>query len=203
MNNAWILIPGGLVVLGLVGFVGCGGAGSSTIDGSGTGSNGGVATNGGVNPADAGPGGNTGSLSCGNATCAIPAEVCCLTPTSGGVAYGCETGKCAIPDAGLTQGDDGGAKQADINVVTLGCSAQANCAAGSVCCATRSDATGTVSSCQVGTSCGNGNGGRDGIQLCDPAAPAASNGCPTGQQCISDNIRDLGLPTTFGRCKKP
>ena len=199
----------GIVLAGSLGvalFVGCGGASASTIDGSGGdgggGSNGGVSTSGGVNPADAGPGGTTTSLSCGNTTCAIPAEVCCITPTSAGTAYGCETGTCALPDAGRGNGgDDGGGQNGnqggDVNLVTLSCSAQANCPTGTVCCATMSDAKGTVTACQMGASCS-----KDGIQLCDPAAPTASNGCAAGQQCVSDNIRDLGLPTTFGRCKK-
>ncbi len=189
--------------LGAAVFVGCGGASVSSIDGAGgdgggSGSNGGVATNGGVNPADAGPGGTTTSLSCGNTSCAIPAEVCCVTPTSAGLAYGCETGTCAIPDAGRGTGNGGNGNQGgDVNLVTLSCSDQANCPTGTVCCATQSDSKGTVAACQMGTVCS-----KDGIQLCDPAAPAASNGCATGQQCTSDNIKDLGLPPSFGRCKK-
>lgn len=193
--------------LGLALFVGCGGAGTSTIDstggdgGGGGGSGGTGATSGGVNPADAGPGGTTTQLSCGNTSCAIPAQVCCITPTSAGLAYGCETGTCALPDAGQGNGGDGGQGGnqggGDVNLVMLSCSDQANCPTGTVCCATRSDATGTVAACQMGTSCQ-----KDGIQLCDPAAPAATNGCPSGQQCISDNIQDLGLPASFGRCKK-
>jgi hypothetical protein len=213
---AWVVVPGSLL---LAGFVGCGGAGSSSIDsgdaGGGTttgGPNGTVSTSGGVNPADAGPGGNTSSLACGNATCAIPGQVCCLTPTAGGVAYGCEIGTmCAIPDAGA--GNNGGNNAADggngngngnggapdVSVVTLACTDTANCPAGSVCCATRSDATGTVSACQTGTTCSaKGNA----AQLCDPTAPAASNGCPAGQPCTSANVKDLGLPASFGICGK-
>ena len=198
---------------GIIGFawlVGCGGAASSTIgdstaDGGPGSANGGGVVSGGVNPSNAGPGGNTATLSCGNATCNIPAQVCCITRTAAGNAFACEPGSTCTPvtaDGGVATGGGGGGGGGDGGfdtgggdnpTVTLKCTDTANCAAGSICCVTRSDATGTVAQCVAGTTCG-----KDSAQLCDPKA--TSTGCAAGQMCTSDNIHDWGLSAPFATC---
>lgn len=137
------------------------------------------------------PGGSTSTLSCGSATCSIPAQSCCITnpPGPNNFAFACVTGGCAV-DAGPGGGGD--------PPTALKCSGQANCGPGTVCCVSTGNNT-TTSECKA--SCGGGGGGGgDTAQLCDPAAPAASNGCPQNAPCSTNNIGDWGLPNTFGTC---
>jgi hypothetical protein len=95
------------------------------------------------------------------------------------------TGSCSSPDSGVGGGD----------VTQLGCTATANCAAGSICCVKQSS-SGPVSSCVMGTSCG-----QNAAQLCDPNA--MPTGCPMSgdrSMCSSDKIQDWGLSPPFATC---
>jgi hypothetical protein len=128
-----------------------------------------------VNPPDAGPGGNTGSIPCGTTTCAIPAQSCCVSQSDNGTAY-----SCSAADAGCGGGDNSALK----------CSGAANCPPGQVCCV-RTTNNGAASDCQ--TAC-NGNQ----AQLCDPKA--TPTGCDAGVNCSNNNIGDWGLPPTYATC---
>lgn len=142
--------------------------------------------------ADAGPGGNTSSLTCGTASCAIPSQVCCSTRAQGGASFqfSCVTGAaCPVPDAGPGSGGGGG------RPTTLKCTSNANCAANEVCCITQNNNT-TGSSCMTQAACDGAPG--DTAVLCDPANPAV--GCPAADPCSSDNINDWRLPPGFGTC---
>jgi hypothetical protein len=141
---------------------------------------------GGSNPPDAGPGGGgTTIISCGATTCAIPAQSCCVERVGGATNFGCFTGAaCPAVDAG-------------VDVASLKCSSQANCAAGTVCCATQVG-NGNAATSQCAATCTGGNT----AQLCDPNAAGGVTGCPAvdGGACSSKNISDWGLPATYATC---
>ncbi len=199
----------GVVGMVLVGFVACGGAASSTITDTGAGDAGGDGSsasaeggngngNGGGVDGGGGPGGNTTSVPCGMATCALATQVCCVVRNNGATIYQCANGSCSNPDAGLPTGGNGGGGGG--NVTSLKCTAQANCAMGSICCIRQGGGGGqggVASECVVGTTCPN-----NGAQLCDPSA--MPTGCPTGggkdTMCSSDNIGDWGLSAPFATC---
>lgn len=183
--------------IGAAAWLGCGSEGAPiTIppeDGGSGGSSGapreagagGVTADGGIDPADAGPGGDTANVACGATTCPIPAEICCVSDVpNGGRGYVCVAGAtCPTPAGG---GD----------TTALQCTSAANCAAGTVCCV-KQDKGVTASACQP--SCGGGTGGGDTAQLCDRGAPDGG-GCPASAPCSNENIGDWGLPRTFATC---
>jgi len=198
----------------LIGFVACGGAGSSAITDTGVGlgdaggdgssasaegGNGNGNGNGNGSGVDGGgPGGNTTSVPCGTATCSLATQVCCVVRSNGATVYQCANGSCSNPDAGLPTGGNGGGGGG--NVTSLKCTAQANCAMGSICCIRQAGGGGqggVASECVVGTTC-PGNG----AQLCDPSA--TPTGCPAGggkdTMCSSNNIGDWGLSAPFATC---
>ena len=145
---------------------------------SGGGREAGSSTTGGVDPPGAAPGGNASSLPCGTATCALPAESCCVSDLgNGSLGYACIAAGAACGSGGA-------------NATTLSCSATSNCPAGSVCCA--SDATRPTSS-QCSSACGAKE-----VQLCDPKA--ATTGCAASAPCSSQNIGDWGLSTAYATC---
>jgi hypothetical protein len=162
--------------------------GSAANDASTTpGPNGSVVADGGVDPPDAGPGGDTSQLTCGTASCAIPAQTCCIAPVPGDPnrSYSCVVGStCPRPDGGGGRGDG--------EIVALKCSSGANCGAGTVCCVTQSNGV-TSSECKA--TCG-----QDEAQLCDQKAADAGTGCPQNAPCSHDNIGDWGLPRTYATC---
>jgi hypothetical protein len=174
--------------------------GSSSVDGGGTTGmdSGGIGTNeggGGNQDGGPGPGGNVTTLPCGTMSCNIPVQVCCVNQGGGGApdTYSCATGSCTA--GGVDGGADGGNQQGG-DVTALGCTGQANCAPGSICCITQSQQGVTSSSCVVGTTCG-----QNSAQLCDPNA--STTGCPaTGNRsmCSSNNIGDWGLSPPFATC---
>jgi hypothetical protein len=202
------MVQAALLLLMALAALGCGGATtllggdggtSNGSDGGPRGPTGSVVENGGTTAtADAGPGGTVSSLPCGVATCVLPAETCCVTGQGTVLSFACVAGPtCPQGDAGAGGSDDGGGPTGDTTmtgdgpgVTALKCSGQANCPAGTVCCATAAD-TGASSSCVM--QCG-----RRGVQLCDPAA--ATSGCSASEPCATAGASDLGLPPTFGVC---
>lgn len=145
-----------------------------------------VVADGGVNPPDAGPGGSTTTLTCGTATCSIPAQSCCVQGGGGTTSFSCVAGNCPVPDAGAGGGD----------VTQLKCSGTANCTSGNVCCARQQVVNGrdvVTSQCQA--TCTGGS-----VQLCDPKA--ATSGCAdAGATCVHPaGGGDLALPTSYGTC---
>ena len=142
------------------------------------------------------PGGNTTTLACGTEMCSIPAQSCCIDQSGRGAT--CVTGTDC---AGATPEDGGGAQgEGDAQgaggdqvggnegeSAALKCSGAANCGAGTICCVDQNGSSACAVSCK-----------RDEAQLCDPAA--GSSGCGDAGACSSMNIRDWGLPRTFGTC---
>jgi len=167
-----------LVIGGALACVACGGAGSTSTDLFGAGDGGGrdgSSTGGG---GDGGSGGNAQSIACGTTTCEIPRDSCCVYDTMP-PSYQCVTG-AACPSM-----NGGGAG------VSLQCSGAANCAAGTVCCVSRSS-TGVAATCKVVCT------GSE-AQLCDPNA--ASSGCSANAgACSTNNIGDWGLPKGYATC---
>lgn len=140
----------------------------------------GVTADGGIDPPGAGPGGDTGSISCGATTCLLASETCCITEPAGAGdrAYACVLGStCPAPNGG--------------DVVALKCTGAANCAAGTVCCVDQNNDD-TTSTCKA--TCGGNE-----AQLCDPKAGDAG-GCPSSDPCSNKDINDWNLPNTFGTC---
>ncbi len=137
------------------------------------------------------PGGSTAALSCGTASCFIPAESCCLTETGGAFSFACVVGS-SCPGAAGDGGGNGNGQNGD--TATLKCTGAANCAAPTVCCVSSVN-NGATSECK--TTC-DGGGGGDTAQLCDPSA--AVTGCAAAQPCSSRNIDEWGLPASFGTC---
>jgi len=161
---------------------GCGGAtvipdpGAGDAAASTDAANGTIVGDGG-NSSTAGPGGSQSTLACGDATCSIPAEVCCVYETSP-PKFLCVAG-AACPAAA---GGSGG--------TALSCSGASNCPSGTVCCV--SEVARVVSSqCRVACA-------KNEAQLCDPTATAT--GCPSSAACSSNNVSDWGLPTTYATC---
>ena len=140
------------------------------------------------------PGGSTGALSCGTASCLIPGESCCLSETGGTFSFSCVVGATCPAAAGDGGGNNNGQNG---NTATLKCTSAANCAAGTVCCVSKVN-NGATSECL--TSCGGGGGGGDTAQLCDPSA--ATTGCAAAQPCSSKNVDEWGLPPTFGTLRR-
>jgi hypothetical protein len=167
-----------------------GASSSGASSSSGGSSSGSVGPDGGLNPPDAGPGGTTSQITCGATSCAIATEVCCVSRTNAGTAYGCATGT-TCPGAGGGDGGGGGGGGGGGDVVALKCSGAANCAPGTVCCVDQTN-NGATSACLP--SCGQGQ-----AQLCDPTAGTAT-GCAVNQPCSSNNIGDWGLPRTYATC---
>lgn len=137
---------------------------------------------------DAGPGGNTTSLTCGAATCTIPGQTCCATLTNQSTfTFACEPG-AACPGA-----DAGGNGPIPVG---LACASAANCASGEVCCIVLDNNDVMTSACRTEAVCANSTGAS--AVLCDPATPSV--GCPVGAPCSSDKIDDWDLPNGFGTC---
>ena len=133
----------------------------------------------GGSPSDAGPGGTTAAIACGNASCALPASACCVYTSQNPpppFTYVCS------PQCPQAPGSDG--------LAQLKCSGAANCPSTQVCCVSRTN-TGSASECKAACT------GND-AQLCDPRSAQA--GCPANAPCSSDKIGDWRLPPTFGTC---
>ena len=165
------------------------GASSSSSSSGSSGSSGGprpaneagVTADGGIDPPNAGPGGDTKSITCGTATCPIPAETCCVSESNvGDNSYACVVGAtCPQPPGG---GD----------TAALKCSAASNCAPGTVCCV-REDNGNAASECKPAC-------GQNEAQLCDLKAGDAG-GCPPADPCSNDNIDEWGkLPESYATC---
>ena len=140
---------------------------------------------------DGGPGGNTTQMTCGSATCALPADTCCVygNANAGNAGagpsfiFGCAGGAtCPAEPAGYDPAN------------SLKCGSAANCAAGMVCCVTSDGPTNNLISSECKASC-------TAVQpaftarLCDPAA-APIGGCA----CSSNNIDSWTLPNGYGTC---
>lgn len=157
------------------------GSAGPTTDGGQNGDDGAVVADGGIDPADAGPGGDTSKLSCGAAACAIPGQTCCVSALTGGAstAFSCVNGPTCPSPAG------GG------ETAALACSGAANCPQGTVCCI-RSTNSGAASECKA--TCGKSE-----AQLCD--AKAANTGCSPTEPCSNESIDDWGnLPAGYATC---
>jgi hypothetical protein len=150
------------------------------------------ASSGAISPQDSGPTGVDATISadaggavlaCGNQLlCAVPAQTCCVGPSSGGMGGGPPVLTC-----------ENGATCNDPNAAALHCTAAADCAAPQVCCLSQQSTPGTS---QCGAQCGNGD-----LQLCDPNAQ--STGCPGGVACRPPNGRGgrtQQLPNGVGAC---
>jgi hypothetical protein len=134
---------------------------------------------------DAGPGGNTSTITCGSASCSLAGSFCCVYNNKNPppeFVFGCATGSGCPTRAGAK------------SPIALACSSAANCPASTVCClkddgnTIRSECAATcVDSSNVTTA-----------QLCDPSA--ATTGCPSSDPCSSDNINDWKLPNGFATC---
>ncbi len=143
------------------------------------------------------------SLPCGPSKCPLPSEVCCVFggPNGAGAVFSCADGDCsALFDGGF----DAGAQnpKGGLDLAQLKCEGQANCAAGSICCAQLISSAGkndiVTSACVVGKTCGDAG---PSAQLCDPAA--AVTGCPASgalSTCSSNNIASWELPPPFATC---
>ena len=140
---------------------------------------------------DGGPGGNTTQLTCGSATCALPADTCCVygnsnagTPGSGpSFIFGCAGGAtCPAEPPGYDPAN------------RLKCGSAANCAAGMVCCVTSDGPTNNLISSACAASCAAAQPAFT-ARLCDPAA-APVGGCA----CSSNNIDSWTLPNGYGPC---
>lgn len=147
-----------------------------------------IATDGGA-ITDSGPGGDGAAISCGSATCNLPAQTCCVyKEVSPPFVVGCSNGtNCPAPppDAG-----DGG-------VVSLGCELGANCNGSAVCCIEHNTNTGTiVSACK--SSCA-GSATVVSAEMCDPTAADAGCAQDAGA-CSSTNIGTWNLPNGFATC---
>lgn len=163
-------------------------SGGTNDGGDGGGSSSGGSADGGIDPPDAGPGGDTTKLTCGSASCALPAQQCCIAdlPGQGNRSYGCAP---TAGDAGCPP-PDGGGGGGGIDVTSLKCSGAANCPANTKCCVRQTNG-GAASECKADC---NGNE----AQLCDPNA--ATDGCPQQDPCSNDNIGDWGLSNAYGTC---
>jgi len=128
-----------------------------------------------------GPGGDPGTIFCGQSTCPIPASACCVYREQGDAGY-TYTFACSGQDTCPVR--DGG-----VPGVALRCSGSENCGVGKICCFS-DQGTGSRADCQI--SCGGG------IQMCNGRRPPA--GCPGAQTCSNANDSSLGLPTTYGTC---
>lgn len=133
---------------------------------------------------NAGDGNNSliSTLACGNQTCALPSETCCID-----IAPNPNVFKC-------TGGDAGGACGAGL--VELQCKSAADCAGSNVCCL---DATVDPAKATCQASCG----GVDHVMLCDPNGSAQANRCGDAGACGNQNIDTWGLTPQFGTCGDP
>jgi hypothetical protein len=183
--------------------VACSGSGDAeTLDLAAAGGQGGSAGAGGANPADSSvasdardagdakdpgwadmpdDGGSVNAaafIRCGQWLCALTwSRVCCVDNQST-TAFQCsDRGSCP---ASMQQ------------PVELGCSSDANCSAGAVCCLSHSSGTRSVSRCQ--TACYAGD-----VHLCSPGA--TKNGCEAFQKCEPGAITSWGLPAaSYSMC---
>ena len=143
---------------------------------------------------DASLGGDATSLNCGNTSCKLPNEACCLFPITNPpppfYAACSSGGSCpAIPaDAGY---DAGAATE-------LHCEVQANCGGNTVCCI-EAPASGNITAhCVSASACVASDAGTHSALLCDPALTDA--GCGGAGACSSTNIATWNLPNGFGTC---
>jgi hypothetical protein len=128
--------------------------------------------------AGGGPGGNGAALPCGTATCALPAEACCIyRDDKDKFAYACAMAMCP--------------PRKDRSVRTFRCSGQGNCAAGERCCLVKVEDSVYDARCSTASSCSL-------AQLCDPSAGDA--GCPSGDVCAGANIGSWDLPRGYATC---
>lgn len=139
--------------------------------------------------AEAGPGGDTGGMTCGAVRCPTSGAICCAYPSQRGDAFSylCVGGAtCPVADAG--RGDPQ-------TPTVLGCTTTSNCAIGTVCCIHTNEqnegAQSSTSACRP--TCTDKE-----AQLCDPAA--ATTGCAASAPCSSENIASWELPPTFATC---
>jgi len=122
------------------------------------------------------PGGNTSTLPCGDATCAIPTQACCAYRTTGQTTFLASCAATCPPAGGTTD-----------RVSTIKCSGGFNCAVGDRCCYSTN---GTSSEISCKASCGSGE-----VSLCDPGA---ANQCGLNRTC-----RRFGndtMPQSYGYC---
>jgi len=163
------------------------GTGTGTGKGSGSGSSSGTGT--GTGSGSSAPAYDGGSVGCGDAACAVPANVCCETKTGSGTgAVGVETCQPETMTCGGTN---------------LGCVGSANCPStgNTVCCL---NATGTDTaklSCEAPSTgdagaCGAG-GGLASAQICETNTECTSGNCGVWV-CTATTP-----PTVLHACYKP
>jgi hypothetical protein len=121
-------------------------------------------------PADASAGGDdsgpAGTMSCGNATCTLPAEFCCVTfAPRGGQMQACAT------DPASCMGQGGSPVQ---------CTSSTQCVGGQVCCGSNNNSFYSDVSCQPAP-CVVPPHGVEQVQFCDPQAPGDCP--PNAPQC--------------------
>jgi hypothetical protein len=151
---------------------------------------------------DAAPGGDGAALNCGNETCNLPVQSCCLYPLASpppAFFAACSTGgACPAtlpPDAGYEAGAP----------TSVGCEVQSNCTGVTVCCLESSTSGSVKSSCRAAGSCVGSDAGVDGATglsvalLCDPSL-GGDAGCGEAGACSGANIGTWNLPSGFGTC---
>jgi hypothetical protein len=142
-------------------------AGGSPPDtGTGVPVDAGAAQDSGTVATDSGP---PAVISCGNTTCPLPAEFCCVTFDQSGQQEACAS------DPGSCTGQGGSAVE---------CTSSSQCPAGQICCGTKPNSNSYSDvSCQAAP-CGSGS--VEQIQFCDPQGP---NDCPPdAPQCQQSTI---------------
>jgi hypothetical protein len=98
---------------------------------------------------------SSGTISCGNATCTLPAEFCCVTTSQGTQSQTCATD----PASCKGQGDS-----------PVQCTSSTQCPQGQVCCGSNANNFYSDVSCQPAP-CGGTTGGVEHVQFCDPQSP--------------------------------
>lgn len=135
---------------------------------------------------EAGPGTSTTELRCGDKTCSIPGQTCCVDFSQGPpeeISFACVNGSdCPAPDSGSTAGQPG---------VALKCAGAANCQVGTACCITKIQTT-IFARCTP--LCGTGE-----AQLCEPNTSVSGCSNVSGS-CSNANVDSWGLPSSYATC---
>ncbi len=123
--------------------------------------------------------GGATTLVCGNQSCSLPSESCCVNLTG--------------PTLTCTGGDGSTCAQGN---VALKCAKALDCPNNDVCCldATVDPALGACSATCTGA---------DHITLCDPNGSAQANKCGDAGACGNANIATWGLTKAYGTCGDP
>ncbi len=117
--------------------------------------------------------GNPTTIACGNSTCTLPTQTCCVS--GNGTTFTCVNGT-TCPQ----------------NQTGLHCLDTASCAPGLICCVNQQQNV-TTSNCKVAC-------GQNEAQLCDSKLDGGTGCVPSNAQCSSQNIQDWGLNPPFATC---